>query len=63
MPNIQNNPDLHKKRLKIELLQMKTNMERMDLRLLELEDEKKAVEENKVATIKQIADLEAQIGG
>lgn len=63
MSNIKPNPDLHKRRLQVELCRMRLNIEQSDLRLLELDDERAKIEENKLATLANIAELEKQIGG
>lgn len=57
MPNLV----LNKKRLQVEVSTMKLNMERFDLRELELAEEQNKLRENKESTLKRIAELEKQI--
>lgn len=53
MPNI----DINKKRLKVKLIELQTNIERMELRLMELDEEKSKVLDNMEITKKAIKDL------
>ena len=61
--DIMPNKVLHKRRLEVRLSEMKLNLERMDLRLLELDDEKIKIEANKTATKRTIDELQKEIGG
>lgn len=54
---------LNKKRLSVELSSMRLNLERFDLRIMELDEEKIKINENKEATNKRILELETQLKG
>ena len=65
-PNLQ----LERFRLEVQISEMELSMKRMELRLMTLEEEKKQIAENKVATVEhieklklQIADLNKSLGG
>lgn len=57
MPNIA----LNRKRLQVEVTSMRLNLERFDLRVMELVEEQQKLTENKEATLKRITELEKQI--
>jgi hypothetical protein len=64
------NLTLEKFRLEVQISEMELSMKRFDLRLLTMEEEKKQIAENKVASLKhidelkqQVADLNKSIGG
>ena len=61
MADITPNMALNKKRLSIEMLAMRLNIERMDLRALELEVEKQTVVENVTASNKRILEIQEQL--
>ena len=61
MADIKTNVDLNKKRLSVELSAMRLNLERADLRLMELDDEKARINENKESTAKRIVELQEQL--
>lgn len=61
MADIIPNKEIHTKRLKVELKTAYLNVERIELKLMELEDEKLAVSNNMLATQKRISELEAQL--
>ena len=52
---------LAKKRLAVELGTMNVNLDRMDLRLMELDAEKDSVKENMEATKKRIIEITEQL--
>jgi hypothetical protein len=61
---------LEKFRLEVQISEMELSMKRFDLRLLTMEEEKRQIAENKVASLKhidelkqQVADLNKSIGG
>ena len=49
------------KRQQIEIGTMKLNLERMDLRILEIEDEKIKIAENREATEKEIVNMQTNL--
>jgi hypothetical protein len=57
MPNL----PLNKKRLQVEANSMRLNLDRFDLREMELVEEQQKLKENREATLKRIAELEKQI--
>jgi hypothetical protein len=57
------NLDLRKKRLVVKVNELKLNLDRMELRKMELADELTKIEENTVATLKAIDELQKEIGG
>jgi hypothetical protein len=63
MSNIQQNQELNKMRVKLRISEMNLALERADVRLLELEDEKIRVKENRDATLTEIENLKKQLGG
>jgi hypothetical protein len=63
MSDIDPNRHLNQKRLQIELDTMKLNIQRMDLRLMELDEEKKTINENMIATTKHIDELQKRLAG
>jgi hypothetical protein len=63
MGNIPQNLDLQRMRLSIRVSEMKLSLERADLRLVELEDEKNRILENREATKKEIDNLTKELGG
>lgn len=52
------NKKLNNKRLSVELSTMKLNLERFDLRLMELDEEKVKINENIDATNKRIKEID-----
>lgn len=61
MSDITPNAALNKKRLQVEASTMRLNLERFDLRELELAEEQSKLHDNKEATLKRIVELEKQI--
>lgn len=61
MSDIKPNQALNRKRLEVERSTMLLNKDRMDLRLLELEDEKLKISENMIQTDKRIAEIDDQL--
>lgn len=61
MADIMPNLALNKKRLSVEASAMRLNLERFDLRELELAEEQQKLKENREATLKRITELEKQI--
>jgi len=61
MSDIKPNQALNRKRLDVERSTMLLNKDRMDLRLLELEDEKVKISENMIQTDKRIAEIDEQL--
>lgn len=55
------NKALNKKRMSVELSAMKLNIERMDLRIMELETEKTKINENIDASQKRVVELTMQL--
>lgn len=60
MVDIAPNIGLRKKQLQIRIAELKLNLERMDLRKMELEEEKRKILENEMATFKAIEELEKE---
>jgi hypothetical protein len=63
MSDIMPNPDLRRKRLQVRINELKLNIERMELRKLELADELSKIDENVVLTNKAIAESQKELGG
>lgn len=63
MADVMPNLVLEKKKLEVEKDSMKLNLQRSELRILELEDEKDRIAENQEATRKEIANMEKAIEG
>ena len=63
MSDIMPNPDLRRKRLQVRINELKLNIERMELRKLELADELSKIDENIVLTNKAIAESQKELGG
>lgn len=63
MSDIDPNKKLNDKRLAIESSSMKLNLERYELRLMEIEEEKKKITENMEASIKRIAEIQNLLNG
>jgi hypothetical protein len=61
MSDIKPNLALNRKRLDVERSTMLLNKDRMDLRLLELEDEKIKISENMTQTDKRIQEIDEQL--
>lgn len=61
MADISSNQDLARKRLKVELSNMLLNVERMELRIMELDAERVVVDDNMIATKKRITDIQEQM--
>jgi hypothetical protein len=61
MSDITPNAVLNQKRLSIELASMRLNNERMELRLMELDDEKAKIKDNMEATAKRITEIQGQL--
>lgn len=61
MADIMPNVALNRKRLQVEVTSMRLNLERFDLRVMELVEEQQKLTENKEATLKRITELEKQI--
>lgn len=59
MPNVL----LGRKRIELQLKELETNIFRMDIRLLELDDEREKVLHNKDATTEAIQKLRDSLGG
>lgn len=61
MADINVNQDLARKRLKVELSNMLLNVERMELRQMELDSERVIVDENMTATKKRVNEIQEQM--
>jgi len=62
MADIKANPALRKMQYQVRISELQLNLQRMDLRKLELEDEKVKIEVNIEATNKSIQDLQKELG-
>ena len=60
MSDIQPNLELRKKQIQVRIFELQLNLERMDLRKMELEDERSKIELNIDATNKAIKELQAE---
>ena len=61
MADITPNAALNRKRLAVEVGSLRLNLERFELREMELAEEQLRLKENKEATLKRIAEIEKQI--
>lgn len=61
MADIQPNMELHRKRLTVHITEMKLQLERLDLRKLEIADELRKIEENIKAINLDIQNTQDQI--
>jgi len=61
MADIITNLELRQVRLKVKIAEMQLNLQRMDLRKMELDDEKRHIDENIIATHKTIQDLQKEL--
>lgn len=61
MADISPNQDLARKRLKVEYSNMLLNVERMELRLMELDAERVVIEDNMTATKKRVNEISEQL--
>ena len=62
MADILPNLELRKKRLTVKISELELNLDRMDLRKMELAEEVTKIEENMNATLKAIDDLKKELG-
>lgn len=62
MADIKPNTALRKMQLQVRVSELNLNLQRMDLRKAELDDEKAKIELNVEATQKALADLKIEIG-
>lgn len=62
MADIKSNTTLRKMQLQVRVSELNLNLQRMDLRKAELDDEKAKIETNVEATRKALQDLQIEIG-
>jgi hypothetical protein len=62
MSDITPNLDLRKKRIQVKISELALNVERMDLRKMELAEEGAKIDENLLATTKAIEALNKELG-
>lgn len=60
MSDIAPNLDLRKKQISIRLSELRLNLDRMDLRKMEIEEERKKILDNEKATQKAIEELQKE---
>lgn len=63
MADITGNPIVRKMQLQVRVSELELNLQRMDLRKFELEDEKARIDANIEATKKALEDLKKELGG
>ena len=61
MSDIVPNLELRKKQIQIRISELKLNLERMDLRKMEMEDERTRIDENIKATNKNLDELKREV--
>lgn len=62
MSDIMPNLVLRKAQIEVRISELRLNLQRMDVRKLELDDERTRIDANQEATHKALADLQAQLG-
>jgi len=61
MSDKQPNLELRKRQIRLRIMELELNMERMSVRKDELDDEKRKIDENLEATTKAIIDLKTEL--
>lgn len=62
MSDIKPNLSLRQKQIQVKISELNLNLERMDLRKMELDDERVKIDVNIEATVKALQDLQSQLG-
>ena len=61
MADIKTNLDLRKRQMNLKVMELQLNLSRMEVRKMELDDEKSKIDTNMEATQKALDDLQAEI--
>jgi hypothetical protein len=62
MADIKPNLELRKRQIQVRILELQLNLQRMDVRKMELDDEKSKIDTNIEATKIALKDLEKELG-